>query len=404
MLSQRWNHFLVCSASDEMHSAYAQRVLNDVLKWVVISSYAEHAWKLVTLWLSIGGNCYSFSEHMRKSYVSCLKCLFLVSHPLFPVSLLFSLFPALCLPSSVPCLTSLFLVSRPLFHVPLLCSLSPVLCSMSHFFVPCLPSSVPCLTSLFLVSRPLFPVSLLCSLFPALCLPFSVPCLTSLSLVSRPLFHVSLLSSLSPVLCSQSHFSVPCFLPFVPCFTCLFPVSHPLFHVSLLSSLSPVLCSMSHFFVPCLPSSVPNLTFLFLVSRSLSPILSLCSLYPILLSRRFVALYLFHVSSACDEISSEYAQCAMKSFPRMLSMQWIPSAYAQLAMKSSPRMLSMLLDVHVQTVEIWTLAEHTRKFIRRMLSVRWNSFLVSSVCDTNVSTNAQYAHAIIFENYPKIPN
>jgi hypothetical protein len=45
-------------------------------------------------------------------------------------------------------------------------------------------------------------------------------------------------------------------------------------------------------------------------------------LYPLLLSRQFVALYWFRVCSAFDEIVSEYAQCAMKSFPRMLSMRW----------------------------------------------------------------------------------
>jgi hypothetical protein len=81
------------------------------------------------------------------SYVSCLKCQFLFSHPLFPVSRLCSLFPVYCslshvsvpcFPSSVLCLTSLFFISRPL---------SPILCFMSYF-VPCLPSSVQCLNSL----------------------------------------------------------------------------------------------------------------------------------------------------------------------------------------------------------------------------------------------------------------
>ena len=122
-------------------------------------SLAEHARKLVTLWLSMRENwllvgwayeeiCFYWYWTMffplssvplspffipcLTSYVSCLKWLFLVSHPLFPS------------------LTSLFLVSHPLFHVSLLCSLS---------------SSVPNLTSLFLVSRSLSPILSLCSLY-----------------------------------------------------------------------------------------------------------------------------------------------------------------------------------------------------------------------------------------------
>ncbi len=39
-----------------------------------------------------------------------------------------------------------------------------------------------------------------------------------------------------------------------------------------------------------------------------------------------------------------------------------------------------------------------------MLSQRWNPFHVCSVCDKIVSAYAQHAHAIIFENYSKIPN
>jgi hypothetical protein len=206
ILSQWWNAFCVCSASDEIRSTYAQHILNDVFEmgsdfllcWACTKIgflLAEHAWKLVTCWLSRFGNwllvgwvsaenrfywywsmffplssvlLYPFSFSCLTSYVSCLKCLFLVSHPLFPVSplcslfhvhcslspfpfsLLCSLFPALCLPSSVPRLTSLFLVSHPLFRVSLLCSLSPVLCSQSYVSVPCLPFSFPNLKSLFL--------------------------------------------------------------------------------------------------------------------------------------------------------------------------------------------------------------------------------------------------------------
>jgi hypothetical protein len=47
------------------------------------------------------------------------------------------------------------------------------------------------------------------------------------------------------------------------------------------------------------------------------------------------------------------------------------------------------------------LAEHTRKFVRRRLSVRCNRFLLCSASDEIVSVYAQPAHAIIFENYPK---
>ncbi len=99
-------------------------------------------------------------------------------------------------------------------------------------------------------------------------------------------------------------------------------------------------------------------------------------------------------------------QCAMKSFLRMLSMQWnsFRICSAQHAMKLFPRMLSIRLDVHVKTVEIWTLAEHTQKFVKCILSVRWNCFLICSVWDKIVSMYAQHGYAIIFENYSKIPN
>jgi hypothetical protein len=50
------------------------------------------------------------------------------------------------------------------------------------------------------------------------------------------------------------------------------------------------------------------------------------------------------------------------------------SAYAQPAMKSISRML--IMDFHVKTVHILPLAEHAREFVPRMLSVRWNHFLV----------------------------
>ena len=51
--------------------------------------------------------------------------------------------------------------------------------------------------------------------------------------------------------------------------------------------------------------------------------------------------------SVCDEISSPYAQCAIKFFPRMLSM-----------------------NCTCKNVHILPLAEHARKFVPRMLSMR----------------------------------
>jgi hypothetical protein len=55
----------------------------------------------------------------------------------------------------------------------------------------------------------------------------------------------------------------------------------------------------------------------------------------------------FRVCSASDETRSAYAQCAMKFVPCMLS-----------------------INLHVKTVHILPLAEHARKFVPRMLSVR----------------------------------
>jgi hypothetical protein len=71
-------------------------------------------------------------------------------------------------------------------------------------------------------------------------------------------------------------------------------------------------------------------------------------------------------------------------------------------MKFVPHMLSM--DLNVKTVHILPVAEHARKFVPRMLSVQLNRFFVCSVCDKIISAYAQHAHAIIFENYSKIPN
>jgi hypothetical protein len=164
MLSQRWNYFLVWSVNDEMRSSYAQPAMKFIpgmlsifwmmfLKWVVISSYAEHAWKLVTRWLSMRGNWLLVgwaSAEIGYSWLSIRRYSFYWYWTM-----------------SFPCLNPL---------------------SLSHVSVHCFPSTVPCLTSLFLVSHPLFPVSLLCSLFPAFCLPFIFPNLKSLFLLSDPPF------------------------------------------------------------------------------------------------------------------------------------------------------------------------------------------------------------------------
>jgi hypothetical protein len=79
------------------------------------------------------------------------------------------------------------------------------------------------------------------------------------------------------------------------------------------------------------------------------------------------------VCSACDEISSPYAQCAIKFVLRMLSM-----------------------DGTCKKVHILPLAEHARKFVPSMLSMRWNRFRVCSACDKIVSAYAQHTHAKIF--------
>jgi hypothetical protein len=234
------------------------------------------------------------------------------------------------------------------------CSLSPILCSLSHVFVPCFLSTVPCLTFLFLVSYPLF----------------------------------------------LSHFSVSCFPSFV---------SHPLFHVSLVSllcSLSSVLCSRSHFFVPCIPSSLLNLTSLFLVSLSLSPILSLCSLCPILLSKQFVALNWFRVCSEWDETVSEYAECAMKSFPRMLSMCMLYS------FRKLPK--NIKLKWKISTMKNWNFESRLGTHLIGPKWTFWRKNLFDSspkkVCSrmshrenvgTSNSGENRRKRSIFFENWPR---
>ncbi len=237
------------------------------------------------------------------------------------------------------------------------------LLSIEPCFSPVIPSPVP-------FSRPLSNVLFLLSQsVPRL--PSSVPCLMSLFLVSRPLFHVSRICSLSSILRSMSHFSVPCLPSSVPCLTSLFLVFRPMFHVS-------HLCSQSYVSVPSLLFSFPNLK---------SP----SSLYPILLSRQFVALYWFRVCSACDEIVSEYAQCVMKLFPRMLSMRWnsfrvcsacdeIVSAYAQHAFGCPCKNCSNFNAGWAYEIIHSAYAQCVMKSFPRMLSVRQNCFHVCSAC------------------------
>ncbi len=94
----------------------------------------------------------------------------------------------------------------------------------------------------------------------------------------------------------------------------------------------------------------------------------------------------FRTYSACDEIGSQYAQHAMNLVPRMLM---------HCAIKCVLRMLSM--DFTCKNVHILPLAEHARKFIHRMLSMRWNRFRICSACDKIVSAYAQHMHAIILK-------
>jgi hypothetical protein len=56
-----------------------------------------------------------------------------------------------------------------------------------------------------------------------------------------------------------------------------------------------------------------------------------------------------------------------------------------------------MLSIHCtcKKVHILPLAEHARKFVPRMLSVRGNRFLVCSACDKIVSAHAQHVHSII---------
>ncbi len=71
MLSQRWNSFRV----------FAHHILNDVFVLDIELCFFP---------------CPLLASPCLTPFVSCLKCLFLVSYPLFPFSRLCSLSPALC--------------------------------------------------------------------------------------------------------------------------------------------------------------------------------------------------------------------------------------------------------------------------------------------------------------------
>jgi hypothetical protein len=216
--------FLVCSASGEIRSSYSQPAMKFVmrmlsifsmmiLKWVAISSYAEHVrklvtcWlstreKLVTRWLSMRGNwkleigAYEKIILAHHEHYQSFSSLPHVTHSSVPFSrpCLTSFVPSLtslylCLPAYVPCLMSPFLVSRPLSNVPVF----PFLCLCSCPLLLCFPSSVPpslvlCPLS-FILARmrvflknihtlragtvqctcPVSPLSRLCTLSPILC-------------------------------------------------------------------------------------------------------------------------------------------------------------------------------------------------------------------------------------------
>ncbi len=314
----------------------------------------------------------------------------------------------------------------PLLPIPLSLFSGPlanVLCSLFHVSVPCLTSSVPCLPS---------PVPCLLSSVP--CLTWSVPfhpssvtCLSSMFIVTCTLFLVSLLCSLFHILCSLSHnFSLPCLPSSVICLTwsvhCL-PSSFP--NLRSLFSLPPVLCPLS-VSVSCLPSSFLWLvSFLSVLCRSGYAILhgnfplpikkvkfssvgarsaNACVMREWGVQRQCMRISWFPLCSACDETVSAYAQHGMKSFHVCSACGEIISVYAQRAMKSFPRLPSMRSDVHVKTVKISSHTEHTQKFVRRMLSTRWNPFLVCTACHEIVSVYARHKQTIIFENDSKISN
>jgi hypothetical protein len=72
-------------------------------------------------------------------------------------------------------------------------------------------------------------------------------------------------------------------------------------------------------------------------------------------------------------------------------------------MKFVPRWLSLRSDVHEETEKNLKLAEHTRNFVRRWLSQRWNCFRVGSLCDNIDSALTEPAHARILVKNQRSP-
>jgi hypothetical protein len=78
-----FEHFLVCSASDEIRSAYAQHILNYDFEMCWISPYTEHARKLVIHCMSMCDHILNYdfemcwispyTEHARKLVIRCLS-------------------------------------------------------------------------------------------------------------------------------------------------------------------------------------------------------------------------------------------------------------------------------------------------------------------------------------------
>ncbi len=217
-------------------SAYAQHILNVYFEMVVISLYAEHAHKLVTLrlsmrknWLIVGWACkkigYSLAEYTLKSF--CRTHTF---------SEFF--FASPCHPFICPLLPSLSYVLFPLSHVSALylpsLSLSLVLCLRSLS-----PNFCPCFTACSL-SPVLCTLSITCPSVPFLWLYFPVPVLCSS--VSRPLF-LHLLSSVPcPSYLRESELFFKIYMHLLDGWLrATFPLSPP----SQLCTLSPILCPLS---------------------------------------------------------------------------------------------------------------------------------------------------------------
>ncbi len=130
MLTQRWNHFLVCSASDEIVSSYAEPVMKYIPRMLsifwMLSMCENWCWAYENTISVHNVRFQSFSSlpHVTRSSVP---------------------FPRPCLTSFVP---SLYFVSPPLSPLSQLCSLSPDLCTLS---INC--PSVPFFVALQYVSR-----------------------------------------------------------------------------------------------------------------------------------------------------------------------------------------------------------------------------------------------------------